>query len=364
VVPEQIPPREYVFILDVSGSMTGFPLDVAKQLLADLIGGLRSSDRFNVILFSGGAAVLSERSLPATRANVDQAIRVIERQQGGGGTELSSALRSALSLPGEAGWSRSFVVLTDGYIGAEPEAFATIREHLGDANVFAFGIGSSVNRHLIEGLARAGGGEPFVATNAQEGEVVAQRFREYVSAPVLTDVEVAFEGAEAYDLEPPTVPDVLARRPVIVHGKLRGALEGKVTVRGISGQGAYAQTFDLANVRASQANRALPYLWARTRIANLSDFAAETEETRKQIVELGLAYNLLTRYTSFIAVLHEVRNAGGAGEQVAQPLPLPEGVSEAALPMEAGSEPELVLLAALFAVIAAVLTLRRRRVRA
>ena len=80
----QIPPREYIFIVDVSGSMHGFPLDISKTLLRNLFANLRPRDYFNVLLFSGDNAVLSEHSLPATKANLERAIAVIDGQQGGG----------------------------------------------------------------------------------------------------------------------------------------------------------------------------------------------------------------------------------------------------------------------------------------
>jgi Ca-activated chloride channel family protein len=357
-----IPPREYVFVLDVSGSMIGFPLDVAKLLLRDLVGKLRPTDRFNVILFSGASRLLSRESLAATRANVDVALQVIDEQDGGGGTELPAALELALGLPRVSGMSRTFVVVTDGYIGAEAESFRLVRERLGDANVFAFGIGSSVNRHLIEGLARAGQGEPFVVLDPENGKEAARRFREYVQTPVLAGVRLEADGFEIYDVEPAALPDVMADRPVIVHGKWRGPRAGTLRLSGTTGRGPWSQAIDVAGVTAREAHRALPYLWARTRIATLSDLAYghEPEELKEEIVKLGLGYNLLTRHTSFIAVRHVVRTAV-PGADVAQPLPLPAGVSESAIPLEQGDEPELVVLLGLLAIVAAAYAARARR---
>ena len=148
--------------------MHGFPLDISKKLLNDLIGRLRPTDRFNVLLFSGGSKVLSEQSLPATPENLNRAMGLIGRQQGGGGTELLPALQRALALERAAGFSRTVVIVTDGYVSVEEEVFDLIRQQLGQSNMFAFGIGSSVNRHLIEGMAHAGMGEAFVITKPEE----------------------------------------------------------------------------------------------------------------------------------------------------------------------------------------------------
>jgi len=333
VTTSQIPPREYIFIVDVSGSMHGYPLEVSKKLLADLIGRLRPTDAFNVLLFAGGSSVLSESSLPGTSENVAHAITFIEQQQGGGGTELLPALKRALALPRTEGTSRTVVIATDGYVTVEKEAFDLIRGSLDRTIVFAFGIGTAVNRFLIEGIARAGMGEPFVVTRPEEAAARAEKFRQYVASPVLTGVKLDFGGFDAYGVEPPAVPDVLAERPVIVFGKWRGQPTGHITVRGLTGSAPYLETFDVGHVAASRSNAALRYLWARHRIAVLGDYAKlqRNDERAREITNLGLTYNLLTDYTSFVAIDTVVRTTDGKVETVTQPLPLPQGVSDLAV---------------------------------
>lgn len=333
VKAESIPGREYMFIVDVSGSMHGFPLEISKKLLKDLIGNLRPTDRFNVLLFSGGSSVMSGESLPATAENIRQAIHLIERQRGGGGTELLPALERALKFPRPENFSRTVVIATDGYVRVEEEAFDLIRNNLRNANMFAFGIGSSVNRHLIEGLARVGMGEPFIITKPDEAPAQAERFRKMIQSPVLTRVRVDFEGFRTYDVEPLSIPDVLAERPVIVFGKWRGEARGKITLSGISGNGTHKEVIDVNAVNPSKENAALRYLWARHRIAILSDYnRLRPDDGRvKEVTDLGLQYNLLTAYTSFVAVDTEVRNTGDRPATVKQPLPLPQGVSNYAV---------------------------------
>jgi Ca-activated chloride channel family protein len=343
VEPRQIPPREYIFVLDVSGSMNGFPLDTAKTLMRELIGGLRPSDSFNVILFAGGSRLLAPRSLPATAKNVQDAITEIEREQGGGGTELGAALDQAMALPETKGVSRSTIVVTDGFIDAEAAVFEQIRTRLNRSNLFAFGIGSSVNRHLIEGLAHAGQGEPFVVTEPAEAQAIAKSFQEYVRSPVLTHVAVEPADFEMYDVEPLSVPDLFADRPLIVFGKWRGKPSGTIRVTGLSGEGRYEKVFDVAEAEASAGNQALRYLWARARVARLADYGSDgSDDTRNAVTALGLKYELLTAYTSFVAVHEQVRNPDGSAQAVEQPLPMPQGVSDFAVP-----EPELPLMLAL-----------------
>ena len=333
VTNAQIPGREYIFIVDVSGSMNGFPLEISKKLLKTLIGNLRPSDTFNVLLFSGGSTLMSEESLPATSENIDKAINVIDRQKGGGGTELLPALKRALSLKRTDGFSRSVIIATDGYVSVEEEAFDFIRNHLDDANMFAFGIGSSVNHHLIEGMAHVGMGEPFVITKPDEAPAQAERFRKMIQSPVLTNVKVTFNGLSTYDVEPASIPDVLAERPVIVFGKWRGKPQGKIRLTGISGDGTYTDSIDVSAAQPQKSNEALKYLWARHRITLLSDYnKLRSDDKRiKEVTELGLTYNLLTAYTSFVAIDNQIRNKDGKPETVNQPLPLPQGVSDYAV---------------------------------
>lgn len=348
VAADTIPPREYIFVVDVSGSMEGFPLNTSKRLLRDLIAKLRPTDLFNVVLFAGDSTLLSPQSLPANHQNIARAIALLEQQRGSGGTELLAAMQQAMSLPRQEGISRSLLLVTDGFVAGEQGVFDHIRNNLNRCNVFAFGIGTSVNRYLIEGVAKAGMAEPFIVTEDNEAEGVADKFREYVQSPVLTDIQVRANGFDVYDVNPAQFPDLLAQRPIILFGKWRGPIAGTIELTGKNGQGIFTSRVDVANTQPDEANGALRYLWARSRIAELSDYGAyEAEEEHAQaITELGLKYNLLTRYTSFIAVREVVTNPTGSAQDVKQPLPLPLRVSDLAVGggTEVGSEPELMIL--------------------
>ncbi|OQX20104.1 MAG: hypothetical protein BWK76_02305 [Desulfobulbaceae bacterium A2] len=353
----RIPPREYLFVVDVSGSMNGFPLDTAKKMLQDLIGGLRSEDKFNVLLFAGDSKVLAPESVSASPDNIATALRFIDKERGGGGTELGQALRRGLKLPVSEGYSRTMLVVTDGYIAAEQEVFQLVRENLNRSNLFAFGIGTSVNRLLIEGLARAGAGEPFIVTGPTEAPEVARRFQQMVSQPVLTNIQVDFAGFNPYDVEPLSVPDLFADRPVLLFGKWRGDRRGEIRVRGQEGGGRVVeQRFSLADAEVGAATQPLRTLWARQRLMRIADFAGTgTAENREEIASLGLGYNLLTSETSFVAVQDVVRNPGGQAEDVSHPLPLPQGVPALAVGVAKTPEPEmwLLLLGVLLALVLA-----------
>lgn len=347
-------PREYIFVVDVSGSMYGFPLDTSKALLRDLIKSLRETDRFNVLLFSGGSSVLAPQPIAATQENVDLAVRLIESQRGGGGTEILPALKQTFAMTRDEAYSRSVVVITDGYVMVEPEVFDMIRKNLNDTNVFAFGIGSGVNRHLIEGMAHVGGGEPFIVLNPAEAPAKAKAFKRYIESPVLRGINVTYYDFDVYDVEPVSVADVLAERPIQIFGKWRGKPQGRIVVSGKAANGDYVNELNLSDAKVSAQNSALRYLWARERIRFLSDYSELSfgDEKRREVTNLGLTYNLLTPFTSFIAI-DEVVRAKNSPLPVKQPLPLPQGVSNLAVGGVAPTvpEPETYLLMAVMTLV-------------
>ncbi|MDL2223950.1 TonB family protein [Bacteroidales bacterium OttesenSCG-928-M06] len=342
VLKEDIPPREYIFIVDVSGSMHGFPLNVAKKLMRNLIVNLNPEDKFNVILFSLNTGIFSPNSVYATAENVERASRYIDSHDGGGDTQLIKALEDAYALPRpDADLSRTFVIVTDGYVDVEREAFELIRKNSGNTNVFSFGIGSGINRYLIEGMAFMGSGEPLVITEERGADKQAEAFRTYINTPALTQIKMNYGSFQAYDVEPVSIPDMLAERPVVVFGKYKGNPTGKITLSGKVGRKTYKQSFDLSKIGPDKENSAIRYLWARERIKLLdyyvSDYAEKGDKDVQTITQLGLKYNLMTNYTSFIAIDEQVvRDENGNLVTVKQALPLPEGVSDYAVGHEMG----------------------------
>lgn len=336
VQKENIPPREFVFIVDVSGSMWGFPMEITRDLMRNLIVNLNPTDKFNVILFSSNAATFSPKSVNATAENVSKAIEFIKGGNNWSGTEVLDALKTAYALPRtEEDMARTFVIATDGYVDVEKACFEMIREKSGEANFFAFGIGSGVNRYLIEGMAFAGSGEPFIVTKKEEAAAAAKRFRQYINTPVLTRIKLNMGKFGAYDVEPVSIPDVMAERPILVFGKYKGKAEGTITLTGKVGRKSYKQSFDLSAVKPEKSNSALRYLWARERIKYLDylvgGYANDDDPNAKKILELGLKYNLMTNYTSFVAIDEVVVNKDGKQTVVQQPIPMPEGVSDYAV---------------------------------
>ena len=363
---EAIPPREYIFVLDVSGSMSGFPLDTAKRLINNLVSGLRETDTFNLILFSGTSLQMSDSSVPATEENINKALRLIKDQKGAGGTELASALQDALRIPEDKNTSRNIVIISDGYIFGESEVFDLVNDNLNKADFFSFGIGSAVNRYLIEGIATIGQGEPFIVTDEDEAEKTAEKFRTYIQSPVLTDIKVDFEGFDTYDVEPAVLPTLYAQKPIVLLGKWKGEAKGTIKISGMTGEGEYSHSINIDDSIVGQ-NDAVGHLWARKRVERLTDYGKSTDDpdVREEVTQIGLMHHMITPYTSFIAVLDIVRNPDGDGTDVDQPLPLPLEVSNLAVGYRIGSEPGGVILFGIPVVammLAAVLKKRRRSI--
>jgi len=329
---QMITNREYVFIMDVSGSMSGFPLEISKDVMKNLLKELTPNDRFNIVLFAGVSNTYSPQSLPVTKHNIDNAISFINNCNGGGGTELLEALHTAMNIKPLSDYSRSFVILTDGYVSVEKEAFDYIRKNLGSANFFSFGIGSSVNRFLIEGMAHVGYGEPFFALNQQDALTEAPRFIKYVTQPVLTDINYQFTNVVPYDLLPSKVPDLFASRPIIVTGKLKGNTNGSITLTGKCGDKQFSETYTI-NSANNQSLKGIKYFWAREKIRLLSDYnnLSRDQATIDQIIKLSKTYNLMTEFTSFIAIDSVVSNTSGQSKTIVQPAALPQGVSNLAV---------------------------------
>jgi len=366
VKPEHIPDREYIFVLDVSGSMKGFPLDTTKELFKNLAKTMKPTDRFNILFFAGGNKLLSPHSLPATADNVKQALKMVDSHRGGGGTNLTSALKRALHLSADQDLARSFVVVTDGYVTAEKDTFELIRKSRNQANVFCFGIGSSVNRHLVEGIAKVGGGEPFIVTKPYNAAKKVKIFEEYISSPVLTNIQLDTIGIELFDVQPASMNDLFANRTLTISGKWKAEKEGSLIIKGKTGDGEdFIQEYTLDPKATNYDNPVLIDLWARQTVRELVDFnkVAEDVDLQARITNLGLKYSMVTPFTSFVAVDQTPQKLEAESKTVHQPLPLPANVSMSATSqaVENGSipEPSSVFLLALSMI--AAMAIRNRK---
>jgi Ca-activated chloride channel family protein len=326
---EEIQPRELVFVLDCSGSMRGVPLEAARNVVRRALAAVRPGDTFQIIRFSDRSSGLSPDPLPATPANLRAALGFLDTLQGEGGTEMISGIRAALGRSADPQRLRIVAFLTDGYIGNEREILGEVRRLLRGARLFSFGIGSSVNRYLLEGLAEEGRGEAAFLSPRETPDAMVKRFVERIAAPVLTDIRLTWEDLEVEDQEPRLIPDLFAGSPVVVHGRYSRPGTGLLILEGMAGgrRRILREVVTLPEEAADHA--ALGRLWARARIHQLERELHDgpSGEVVEAITRLGLRHHLMTAYTSLVAVDSEIANWTGSSTPVTIPVEMPEDVS-------------------------------------
>jgi Ca-activated chloride channel family protein len=337
VTAEDVTPKELVFVLDTSGSMSGFPIEKAKETMALALDNLYPQDTFNLITFAGDTHVLFEGPVQATGENLAKAKQFLESRAGGGGTEMMEAIRTALEPSDAQGHVRVVCFMTDGYVGDDMEIISEVQRHP-NARVFSFGIGGSVNRFLLDKMAEHGRGEvEYVALN-DDGSAAARRFHERVRNPLLTDISIDWGGLQVTDVYPRRIPDLFGSTPVIVTGRYTAGGRGPIRLRGTMSGRPFEQEITVELPESKADNDVLATLWARRRVDDLmgGDYAGAQSglmraDLREEITGLGIEYRLLTQFTSFVAVEETIVTDGGKPRRIEVPVETPEGVDEGEL---------------------------------
>jgi Ca-activated chloride channel family protein len=349
---QDVTPKELVFVLDSSGSMSGFPIEKAKETMRLALKGLYPRDTFNLMTFSGDTRILFPAAVPATLQNLQKAEQFLSMQGGSGGTEMMKAIRAALDPSDRQDHLRIVCFMTDGYVGNDMEIIAEVQKHP-NARVFAFGIGNSVNRFLLDQMALQGRGEVEYVSLREDGSAAAQRFHERVRNPLLTDISIEWGGLAVTDVYPKRIPDLFSAKPTVICGRYSRPGKGKILVAGNMAGGRFTREVAVNLPEREPRNSVLNKLWARTRIEDLmqQDFAgmqrgAMKPEVREQIVQLGLDFGLMTQFTSFVAVEEMTITEGGKPRRIEVPVEIPDGVSYGGIFGESRSQDTSLMFAA------------------
>ena len=335
----EIAARELVFVLDTSSSMHGRPMELGRAAVIHALRGMRPSDTFRVLGFSDTARAFSDTATEATPEHVERAVEFVNGLVALGATEMITGLRAALDAPEDPTRMRMVLLVTDGYIGNETEVFRTVHEHLGRSRVFAFGVGSAVNRYLLTRVAEHGRGDVQVVTLSESPETAAAAFHARIASPHLTDISIDWGTLSVHDAYPRRVPDLFADRPLYVHARYAEGGSGTVTIRGRVAGRAFEQRVDVTLPARGEASRPeLQSVWARTRIRDLMTAMAlgPTDALREEVTTLGLAHHLLTDWTAFIAI-DEGYRVDEPSVTVQQATQLPEGMTRPEVPAAARS---------------------------
>lgn len=334
-------PREVTFVIDTSGSMEGVSMKQARRALELAIQRLDAEDWFNLIQFNSVTSTLFPSPVPATPANRSRALRYAASLSAEGGTEMLPALLAALAPPVDAAEERhglkQVLFLTDGAVSNEEQLFSAIKAKLGQARLFTVGIGSAPNSHFMTKAAEFGRGTFTFISDVNAVEKQMNELYAKVESPVLSDIQVSFEGVEAASAEvwPDRIPDLYLGEPVVV-----GARFDKVpaAIR-VTGQRDGEPFETVVALGRAEAGHGINVLWARRKIQSLLDGVHEGDDpaaVRAQVVSLGLTHHLVTAHTSLVAVdLTPVRPGDEALESVMVPVNLPNGATFGSLPQSA-----------------------------
>jgi Ca-activated chloride channel family protein len=332
VTAEDVTPKELVFVLDTSGSMQGFPIEKAKETMKLALENLYPSDTFNLITFAGDTSILFPKPVPATQANRIKAQAFLQSRSGSGGTEMMTAIKAALEPSNDQTHVRIVCFMTDGYVGNDMEIISEVQKHQ-NARVFSFGIGSSVNRFLLDKMAEAGRGEVEYVSLDDDGSAAARRFYERVRNPLLTDISIDWNGLPVADVFPQRIPDLFGAKPVVVTGRFTAPGRATIRLKGKVAGNDFTREIPVELPETMASHDVLASLWARARIDNLmgEDYRGAQAGTMRSdlkdtITQLGIEFRLMTQFTSFVAVEEMIVTDGGQPRRIDVPVEVPEGV--------------------------------------
>lgn len=327
--PQELTPKEMIFVIDSSGSMSGQPIEKAKEVVRRFVKGMNPSDTFQILNFSNSVSGFSPYPVENTPENVQKALSYIDNLQGEGGTMMIEGIKAALDYLHYSGRIRIVTFLTDGYIGNETEILAAMQDKLKGARLFSFGVGSSVNRYLLDNMAKVGRGFVQYVRPDEDTYQVVERFFRRLNNPCLTDVTINYENLEVADTYPEQVPDLFDSQPLFIYGKYYNAGRTEIEVTGFAGTKRAKIKVPVEFPQENNENEVIATIWARQKIEDLmsQQYGGEKPQIVDQVTELALRHRLMSQYTSFVAVEETFIVEGGTPKKVMVPVEMPEFVS-------------------------------------
>lgn len=349
---------DYVFVLDVSGSMKG-KLHTLIEGVRRTLSGFRPEDRFRIVLFNNEARELTREWTPANSEQVGHALSVLDAIQSGGGTNLYSGLKVALRGT-DSDRATSVILVTDGVTNTgqlSPKVFADLMaKH--DIRVFGFLLGNSANWPLMKTLCDSSGGFYKSVSNSDDiiGQILLAKSKVLYEA--MHDVELSISGVKTFDMSPMKFRKVYRGQQLVLFGRYAkgGKAKLRLAARMTGEDKEYVTEFEFPEV--DTLNPELERLWAMDTIETMewekSVGLSSPSESESAITDLALQYQLVTDYTSMIALSDEAftrhgierRNRGRiAMEQNAQSgrnaIPAVNRRVDRSKPMFQGSTPRI-----------------------
>jgi Ca-activated chloride channel family protein len=326
------PPREIVFLCDVSGSMSGQPTAKVVEAMQHMLKLCREDkDTVQVIAFASQAQKLFEKPVPVNKENIAKALNFTAGFQGSGGTEMLKGVQMAIDEPVDNERVRIVVMLTDGYIGNEAEIIEHVGKNCGDrVRFWAIGIGSSPNMFLVDGVAKQGGGMGKNLGLEDDAQVLSQEVMTRIQRAQLANVKIDWGNLQVAETYPAKIPELWAGRPIIVYGRYKGAGTETISIHGdVEGEAAQ-WPLEVTLAEEEPQHDVLAKVWARQKIEDLmqQDYYQDSPAIEETVTALALDYKLMSQYTSFVAVDSDSETTSDAARhprRMLVPVPLPEG---------------------------------------
>ena len=338
---DQISNKEIIFVMDQSGSQSGFPLQKSKELATKIVKRLRPGDTFNVMGFNTSVRMLWPSPQPNTPEHIREATQFMLGMEANGGTHVREGAVAALNGPEDPNRLRIVLFNTDGYVDNEELVLKTIRECRNKARMFTFGIGNSVNRHLIDSMSEEGKGAAEYVTLAESADAAVNRFMMRLESPVLTDVHAEFDGIPVSNVLPEEIPDVFDESPIVINGRYKLPGNGRLTLTGKLGGKPWRHVYNLS-FASRPVEPAVPAMWARKQVAELDRLSYANALVKPKNVQhqtaaqVALEFGIMSQYTSFVAVEPKIVNVDGAPVTVRVPIEMAQGVEIGSPLLDAG----------------------------
>ncbi|MEM7027894.1 MAG: marine proteobacterial sortase target protein, partial [Pseudomonadota bacterium] len=316
--------REMIYVIDTSGSMGGQSIRQAKSALELALRRLTPHDRFNIIQFNSYTSRLFTSSKPVNPANLDKAIRYINKLHADGGTEMATAINTALDNQEHKDYLRQVIFITDGSIGNEQTLFELIKNKLGKSRLFTVGIGSAPNSYFMRRAASFGKGSYTYIGKLNEVQTQMDTLFSKIEKPVLKDIAIDWLTNTSIEVWPANINDLYQGEPLLITTKSK-SLPDKIKITGEINKQHWENELKLNGGKIYQG---ISILWARNKIASLMEFKrdAEFESIKKTIIDTALTHHLVSQYTSLVAVdVTPIRSKDKQLDSKAIPTHLPAG---------------------------------------
>ena len=318
---------DMIFVLDISGSMSGAPIAKVKEIMNAMLDKARPVDRLSFMAFNTSVTNCFEQPVEATPANLAIARKWIDTLQASGGTEMLQGVQKGLAVPIDPDRVRIMSLLTDGYIGGIDAIYAAIKNDVNGTIPFTFGVGSSVNRELIDGAAAAGNGMAKVVLLNDPVLPLMDEFWSRIRAPQLSNITINW-GGDVSNLTPSSIPSLWLGQPVTILGLYSTGGSRTITLTGEKNGETVSESYEAFFVTNNTFLDFVPKMWARQTMEELRNdqVGSYDEHNKDSILALSLSYEVLCQYTAFLAVADSVINESGEMIALEIGVPVPEGV--------------------------------------